>query len=477
MRRRALVLGAIAGARLLAQPAPLSPDAPIVFQHVTIIDATGAAPHRNFSVLVSGGSIAQIAPKVKIPRGARKVDAKGKFMIPGLWDMHVHLGSPESFFPLLVANGITGVREMYSGVAPAALIPLRSRPDVPQLVVSAFLDGPRMLSNGPPPPGAAAVATADQARFAVRALAASGADFLKVYNSLPREAYFAIAQEARAVGIPFVGHVPEEVSPAEASSAGQRSQEHLINILLACSTREPELRAARIELMNSNAISGEQRMRELGFPDPQGLFDTYSEEKCAALFKTFVSNGTWHTPTLVLLQGFAHGDEFARDPRLASQPRIIRETPHPRQRFYMQDLSPEAYGGLELRVRASLERYQKLVGDMHRAGVEFLAGTDTSVSNPVLIGYGLHEELALLVESGLTPMEALQTATLNPARFFGAQDRMGTIEVGKAADLVLLDADPLRDIRNTQTIRAVVMHGRFFGRAELDEMLHRAAAN
>jgi hypothetical protein len=471
------VLAFSAPALLLAQRAPLPPDAPIVFEHVTIIDATGAAPHTNVSLLVSGGRIAQIAKKVKAPRGARKVDATGKFLIPGLWDMHVHLGAPDGFFPLLVANGITGIREMYSGVAPSALVPLRSRPDVPQLVVSAFLDGPRMLSNGPPPPGAAAVATAEQARIAVRGLAASGADFLKVYNSLPREAYFAIAQEARAVGIPFVGHVPEEVSPAEASAAGQRSQEHLINILLACSTRESELRAARIQVMNSNAISGQERLRELGFPNPEGLFDTYNEDKCAALFKTFVSNGTWHTPTLVLLAGFAHGDDFARDPRIASQPHILRDAPHPRQKFYMQDLSPEAYAALEQRIGALLERYKRLVGDMHRAGVEFLAGTDTSVSNPVLIGYGLHEELALLVESGLTPMEALQTATLNPARFFGAQDRMGTIEAGKAADLVLLDADPLQDIRNTQTIRAVVMRGRFFERSDLDEMLKRAAAN
>jgi imidazolonepropionase-like amidohydrolase len=190
-----------------------------------------------------------------------------------------------------------------------------------------------------------------------------------------------------------------------------------------------------------------------------------------------VRNGTWHTPTLVLLQGFAHGDDFAQDPRIANMPRVMRDTAHPRQKFYMQDLSPEAYAALEIRVQALLGRYKKLVGDMHRAGVEFLAGTDTSVSNPVLIGYGLHEELALLVDSGLTPMEALQTATRNPARFFGMLDQMGTVEVGKAADLVLLDADPLKDIRNTQKIRAVVMRGHYYSRADLDAMLARAAAN
>jgi hypothetical protein len=452
-------------------------DAPFLLEHVTVIDATGAAPQKNVSVLIAGGRIAQIAKKVKVARDVGRIDARGKFLIPGLWDMHMHLGAPESFFPLLVANGITGIREMYSGFAPAALVQLRSRPDAPRLVVSAFLDGPRMLSNGPPPPGAAAPANADEARFAVHVLAASGADFLKVYNSLPRDAYFAIAQEARAIGIPFAGHVPEEVSPAEASDAGQRSEEHLINILLACSTHETELRAQRIEVMNSNSITALERLRILGFPPSEGLFDTYSKEKCDALFATFVRNGTWQTPTLALLKGFAYGDDLAKDPRLANMPRAMRETAHPHQKYYMQDLSSEAYAAFEIHVRALLDRYKQLVGDMHRAGVEFLAGTDTSLSNPVLIGYGLHEELALLVESGFTPLEALQTATRNPARYFGTLRDMGTVEAGKVADLVLLDADPLADIHNTQKIRAVVMRGHFYSRADLDALLRAASQN
>ena len=128
------------------------------------------------------------------------------------------------------------------------------------------------------------------------------------------------------------------------------------------------------------------------------------------------------------------------------------------------------------RMRMLLTRYRKLVGDMHRAGVELLAGTDTNPLNPVLPGWGLHEELALLAESGLTNMQALQTATRNPARYFGILEETGTVEEGKSADLVLLDADPLEDIRNTQRINAVVMRGRYYPRAELDGMLERAAA-
>ena len=169
-----------------------------------------------------------------------------------------------------------------------------------------------MLTAGPARPDAYAVGTADEARLAVDSLAARGADFLKVYSSLPREAYFEIAQESKRIGIPFAGHVPETVSPAETSEAGQRSQEHLINILLACSTRKEELRGQRVSTMNNPTISGLDRMLELGFPDPQGLFDSYDEAKAAALFKTFVQNHTWQTPTLALLQSFLADRERTR---------------------------------------------------------------------------------------------------------------------------------------------------------------------
>jgi hypothetical protein len=452
---------------------------PLILQHVTVIDATGAAPQANMSVAIENGRIAGIAKKMRVARGARIVEARGKFLIPGLWDMHIHLGPPEIFFPLLLANGITGVREMFTGIPIATIQRWRTLADTPRIVAPGFLDGPPMLSTGPPPPGAIAIATPDQARFAVRALAQTGVDFLKVYNSIPRDAYFALAQEANAIGIPFAGHVPEAVSPAEASEAGQRSQEHLINILLACSTDEEKLRAARVSLMLSQQISGEARMRELAFPDPAGLFDTYSEEKAAALFRTFVKNGTWQTPTLALLDGFARArdEDFRADPRRKYMLKTWVAAWDPRNTFFLKDLfSPKAngengYDALNARVRTLLARHEKLVGDMHRAGVEFLAGTDANGWNPVMPAFGLHRELELLVASGLTPMEALQCATRNPARYFGGSKEGGTVEIGKVADLVLLNADPLGDIRNTERIEAVVMRGKYYSREDLDALL------
>jgi hypothetical protein len=426
---------------------------PLVIRRVTVIDATGAQPLKNATVIVDGPRISAVGKKVRVPRGARVIDAKGKFLIPGLWDMHMHLPLANPPFAQLVANGITGVREMFTGVPIDTIRSWRMRPGVPRIIAAGFLDGPPMLSAGPPPPGAFAVRNAEEARAAVRILQRTGYNFIKVYNSLPRDAYFAIAEEARALRIPFAGHVPEAISVGEASDAGQLSQEHLINVMLACSTREEQLRAERLATMYSQTLSGEERLRLLAFPKPEGLFDTYSEEKAAALFAKFANNGSWHTPTLVLLDAF------------------VRRSDLTRQQFFMKDLAPAEYDALLERIRALLMRYQKLVGDMHRAGVRILAGTDSSAFTEALPGQGLHEELALLVGSGLTPMEALQAATRNPAMYFGQLAAIGTIEAGKSADLVLLDADPLKDIRNSRKIRAVVMRGRYFSREELEELL------
>lgn len=445
----------------------------LVIQNVTVIDATGVDARPGMSVRIEHGQITAIKKKIKVRKGADKIDGTGKFLIPGLWDMHVHISAPEVYFPLLVANGITGAREMFTGVPIRTIREWAMRANAPRIYAAGFIDGPMMLNNGPPPPGAFAVANAAQARYAVHALAESGVDFLKVYNSIPREAYFAIAEEARAIGIPFAGHVPEAVSTGEASDAGQLSEEHLINVLLDCSTNADELRAARVATMISDKISGEARLRALAFPDPEGLFDTYSEEKAAALFAKFKANGTWHTPTLVVLAGFARArdDAFAHDLRRRFLPRQWTDSWDPRVTLYLRDLGPEDQDALHRRVVALLERYKKLVGDMRKAGVEFLAGTDASGWIPVLPGFALHEELALLVDAGLTPMEALQAATRNPARYFNKLGEMGTVEVKKAADLVLLNGNPLEDIQNTRKIDAVIMRGRYYSRKDLNAMV------
>ncbi len=415
-----------------------------------------------------------MGPRAETEPGARVIDATGKFLIPGLWDMHVHITAPEIVFPLLLANGITGVREMYSGLArgdPA----MEAVPDAPRMYAPGFIDGPLMTVTAA---GCRRGINAAEARLAVRFLQAEGADFLKVYKQHPAGCVTGAGGGSARGGIPIAGHVPEEVSPVEASDAGMRSEEHLNNLLLGASTNETELRAEGVATMYDRQITGEQRLRLLAWPMLAGLVDTYDEKKAASMFRVFVKNGTRQTPTLSILWGFIHeaDDEFASDPRLRFVPKTWSVNWNPRVIFYLRDLPPAEYEVLHQRMRMLLTRYQKLVGDMNRAGVELLAGTDMNPFNPVLPGWGLHQELVLLHESGLTPMEALQMATRNPARYFGILNETGTIEAGKSADMVLLDADPLADIQNTQKINAVVSRGRYYSRQDLDAVLERTAA-
>jgi imidazolonepropionase-like amidohydrolase len=416
---------------------------PAVFQHANVIDVTDGGIQRDVSILIRGGLIERIAADLAAPDGAQTIDVSGTYVIPGLWDMHVHLTEP-GIFKQLVASGITGVRDMYSDRPPAEYRIWRQLPLAPRIVAPGAMDAPVRA----PPPGSAYVRTEDEARRAVGIIAANQADFVKVFSSLSREAYFGIADEARRIGIPFAGHVPESVTPAEAATAGQLSQEHLINILLSCSSREDELRAERQALLTDRSLSVMERARRFGWPLAQGLFDTYDPDKAARLFATFADHGIWHTPTLVVTQTYAQ----AKPPSSLTM---------------LSGLPPDDYPIFTARLNQLLARYQQLVGDMHKAGVQFLAGTDAGTATGVSFGASLHDELELLAVSGMTPLEALQTATRNPALYFGLLTLMGTVEEGKTADLVFLDANPLEDIGYVRRVRAVMLRGAYYRRDDL----------
>jgi hypothetical protein len=336
--------------------------------------------------------------------------------------------------------------------------------------------GPRVVAagpivDGPKPiwPFSLAVATETEAREAVDMLKREGADFVKVYNLVPRPAYFAIADEARKQGLPFVGHVPISVTAAEASDAGQKSIEHLNGLLLACSTDEAEIMNTR---QQSPANFDRVKMATLHRAQARQLLKTFNAEKEAALFQHFLRNGTWQTPTLVALRMLAYWDDasLTSDPRLKYVPLFIKREWTPGDDFRFHDRSVVDVTNARLTYQKSLE----LTGAMRRAGVKILAGTD--FGNPyILPGFSLHDELGLLVKAGLTPMEALQSATRNPAEFLGTLDQLGTVETGKIADLVLLRANPLTNIANTQKIEAVIIGGRLLDQSELRKMLASAA--
>ena len=459
---------------LAIQPTHAAETNILAFTHAAVIDGTGTPAQSDVTVIITGGRITQIGKSVSVrpPTNTVVVDATGKYLIPGLWDMHVHWYDKE-YLPLFLANGVTGIRLMLG-------TPMHH--EWRREIEAGKLQGPRLfiaspIVDGPKPvwPGSVSVSTAAEGRQAVLKVKQEGADFVKVYSVLPREAYFAIADEAKKQGISFAGHVPIGISVEEASAADQTSIEHLSGILTACSSQEGSLLQSEQSifaglLATNDLISALAQVRRQG----RLALETYDQGKADKLFELLKANHTWQCPTLVVLRSIRHLEDAAitNDARLKYMPRGLKASWDPSVDFrFVRNRTPE---DLALGQQA-YEKELQLVGAMRRAGVEFLAGTDTL--NPYCFpGFSLHDELGLLVQAGLTPMEALQAATRNAARFMGLEKELGTIEAGKLADLVLLDANPLEAIVNTRKIHGVVFNGRFFSRAALDEMLSNTEA-
>ncbi len=452
---------------LFAQQGDNNSQKALVFTHVTVIDATGAPAKPDMMVVIKGGRIAAFGKtaSLDVPKNAHVVDATGKFLIPGLWDMHIHPWLGKHYLALFTANGVTGVRVMAGEpvhhkwrqeISAGKLIG-------PRMVISSpIVDGPKSPVLGSP------VSNEGEGRQVVRKVKKQGTDFVKVYHFIPRDAYFAIADEAKKQGIPFAGHVPFSVSAAEASDAGQQSIEHCPFVLPACSSEgEEELTRKMKETWETSPLSlPHVRARVKLLADI-----TYSEKKAAELFACFVKNSTWVCPTLIILHdlSFRDEEELANDPRLKYMPLSTKDSWNPKN----NDLVAWATGEGQADVRKLCEKHLAIVGAMRRAGVGLLAGTDTTPMAYCFPGFGLHDELAMFVQAGLSPMEALQTATYNPAKCLGKLDSMGTVERGKVADLVLLEADPLEDISNTRKIAAVVVGGKIFDKAALQKMLEQ----
>ena len=467
----ALGLVRLAFFALLSTPPVSACDSePLVITHVALIDATGAPAKADWSVEVRAGRIVRVGPTAgSLPPGdARVVDATGRFLIPGLWDMHVHTGQRDLYLPLYVANGVTGVRDMggdleeptgYSSARYVQLSLWRTA------IERGFRVGPRMilagfLLDGAAWPGNVSATNPDEGRQAVDVLKRLGVDFIKVKSFLGRDTYFAIAAEARRQHMVLAGHVPDSVEAAEASDAGQRSLEHLTGVALGCSSARGELMRERTE-----AFAARDRAR---FARAEArATETFDEGRAAALFAHFVRSETWQVPTLVERRRSALGSSSG-DTDSASNETRWSYLPAALQERWRQEPGPSAPGDGRRLFAAEVA----LVRRMHEAGVPIMAGTDSA--NPSLVpGFSLHDELRLLVKAGFSPMEALQAATLEPARYLGLETELGTIEAGKRADLVLLAADPLLDIANTQAIAAVIVNGRYLERPDLDAMLAR----
>jgi imidazolonepropionase-like amidohydrolase len=433
-------------------------DELLVLNNVTVIDVRTGTLQPEQTVILEGNRISSVGPSKTLNylRKAPSVNCRGLFLIPGLWDMHVHLSFGDWFsdaqeisLPLFVANGVTGVRDMGSelGVVQGWRDEIEAgRLRGPRIFTSGpMLDGPK-----PRFPSSVAIATPEDARKAVADLKQRGADFIKLQSLIPREAVFAIVEEAKKQEIPFEGHVPDAVRAREMSVQGMKSFEHLIGIFEGSSPAEDEF-----------LMGGKTEGRFLA---------TYDPARAASLAAVLAKNQTWQCPTLVWERGgnLLDASDLSKDERVKYVPASWENKTWKR----FTDEITQGYGTDDLATRKKfIEKELEVVGMLHKAGVPFLAGTDTPAGVHIFPGYSLHEELQRFVAAGFTPLEALQTATINPARFFGMEEQAGTVEQGKFADLVLLSANPLENIANTQKIAAVIANGRYYRRADLDKVL------
>lgn len=462
----------------------------IAIEHVTVVDVVNARTLTDMAVVVDGTKVVAAQPSsiVVLGNSVVRVDGAGKYLIPGLWDMHVHALGPGSadesagLLPLFIANGVTGIRDMWGDLSIAAK--MRAAID------SGAQAGPRWVVAGnlvdaPHPwwPDATIAGDSQQGRRVVDSLAAAGSGFIKVYSLLDPPTYRAILARAREVGLPVAGHVPFSVSARDASALGQASFEHLFGVMEGCSRSEESIRRDRADWLAERAKRAGAHAPSsppLVFHPPHNPFfdlsiyrrirDSFDNAGCTSLLRVLAEHHTWQVPTLVVNRAYeqAWDDSLTSDPRQAYLP--TTETADWLRLAKAARASPAADRALALDY---LRKQFVVVSLMAKFGVPILAGTDSG--NPFTFpGFSLHDELGLLVQAGLSPAQALQAATYEPALFLNATGSLGTIAPGKLADLVLLDGNPLQDISNTRRISAVVANGRLFRRSDLDRLLAKA---
>jgi imidazolonepropionase-like amidohydrolase len=446
-----------------------------VITHVGVIDGTGSGVQPDMTLVIDGNRIISIDKSldIEIPKNVLIINGSGKYIIPGLWDMHVHIFNnisetplDENDFSLFIANGITGIREMWTKPTSMQMVnqlrdQFNKQPgSLPRFgAVGTMVDGPPPIRRN-----SDTASTEAEARLIVHRIKEAGVDFVKVYDGLSRTVYFAISDEARKLQIPIAGHVPEFVLLREAADAGQISIEHMtgsLSVLYDDSTS--------IAKMGKNLLPDSITARSPYVPLMQQDMELNDQRTKMALYQHLAVKGVWQCPTLVIYKRYSTDSALMfSDMRLKYISSNQQKDWNDKTGGRIKDRSNQAIAEF----RSGFQRLLNEVLLMKKAGVQFLAGSDFD-NDFIYAGFSLHDELALFVEAGFSPMEALQTATINPAKFLGISDSLGTIEKGKIADMVLLDANPLANIQNTQQINAVFVNGKYLSKEILQAKLSK----
>lgn len=465
------LLSALLLALAFSTPAIAAERADVIIRHAAVIDVAGARVLPGQAMVLRGEDIVAVGPDAEIAarwQAGRSIEGRGRFLIPGLWDMHVHFGGGpalieenKALLPLYIAHGITSIRDA-SGDLPVQVLEWR------EAIRSGKLAGPQLFTSGAKIEGIRPVwkgtlEVGDEAGVdaALERLRRDRVDFVKITDSTLTPPLFLYAlSRAREAGLRTSGHIPMALTVAQAVDAGIRSLEHIDYAYKAGVKGEAaiaaDFAAGRIDRAEAN-----RRLRE-GFDRQTAL----------AAYRNLAAKDVFVTPTLNggRIIDFLDVDDHLDDDYLAYIGPGLRAT-------YAWRVERAAKATPE-QIAARHAHYRQLAAVLpllQEAGVTIMAGTDAGFLNSYNYpGIGLHDELSLYVKEGLTPAQALASATRAGPAWFGRLDRYGAIEAGKAADLVLLDANPLEDIRATRAIHAVVLRGAVHERADLDRMLDQA---
>lgn len=456
----------------------------ICIENITTIDPVDG-PKEGQTVIIKDGKIYKITTSSSLKLAAENniVDGTGKYMIPGLWDAHVHFSYIEalapSMFDLFLAYGITSVRDTGGRIEFVKKWKdqaLANPTDAPRVMIAGpLLDGMPNVYDGSDqghPPLSVGLPTVEAVEQQVEMLDSVDVDFLKAYEMLTPEQFAMVTKLAKEKNLKVTGHVPLSMDVISASNGGLNSMEHMRNLELSCASNADELLAQRRQLLlDGKKDKGGKLRSSIHAAQREAAIQNYDERKADEVLTVLATNQTWQIPTMALNTA------------------LIRKAymqPYWQESFtYLPDTIGNEWNTIikslmDNEVSPFSQQYTQwmmnMVGKIHKAGIGIMAGTDTPIGF-LTPGLSLHEELSVLVASGLSPLEAIQAATINPAKYFNMENELGAIKENNWADLLILDANPLEDINNTKRINAVIKQGKYYGRTELDMIQTRLKNN
>ena len=455
-------------------------ESAICIENITLIDAkSGVRP--NMTLVIKGNKIFNVfkTEDIKLSKENKIINGSNKYIIPGLWDSHVHIGYDtsltEHMLSLFLTNGVTSIRDTGGEIGYLKKwkeLSLEFQDSLPRIMISGpLIDGIPTVYDGSDPSHPTIGIGIDSEKAVIKmvdSLYDLGVDFIKAYEMLSPEVYKALLDRAKEKGIKVSGHVPLSMDAISISNAGLNSMEHLRNLEFSLIKNPEKLLNERQQILNKNKDKHGDELRWKVYNQQRfNAIRNSDSVQLEVLLNTLKENQTFQVPTLILEKFYANRTFVD-----TSWQNGFNYLPKAIKLKWKKEISEFVRKEIDSTDFEYSDWMFSLVGKMNSAGVDLMAGTDT----PILYltpGLSLHEELASFVEAGLSELEAIETATWTPAKYFGLDNELGNIEPGMIADLLILDGNPIKNIKNTRNIISVIKNGRMFNREELNILLNR----